>query len=54
MQQGGIETRFLGLAWDEPTALKNPELWLLVSGLWLMVTGWLQVDSGIVMASGSP
>ncbi len=37
-----------------PTALKNPELWLLVSGFWLMVTRWLQVDSGIVMASGSP
>jgi hypothetical protein len=36
------------------TALKNPELWLVVSGFWLMVTGWLQVDSGIVMASGSP
>jgi hypothetical protein len=36
------------------TALKNPELWLVVSGFWLMVTGWMQVDSGIVMASGSP
>jgi len=38
----------------EGTALKNPELWLVVSGFWLMVTGWLQVDSGIVMASGRP
>jgi hypothetical protein len=37
-----------------PTALKNLELWLSVSGFWLMVTRWLQVDSGIVMASGGP
>jgi hypothetical protein len=37
----------------EATALKNPELWLPVSGFWLMVTGWLQVGSGIVMASGN-
>ena len=40
--------------WVAATALKNPELWLVVSGFWLMVTGWMQVDSGIVMASGSP
>lgn len=25
-----------------------------MSGFWLMVTRWLQADSGIVMASGSP
>ena len=43
-----------GAAGVDGTALKNLELWLLVSGFWLMVTRWLQVDSGIVMASGSP
>jgi hypothetical protein len=40
--------------WGHPTALKNPEQWLLVSGFWLMVTGWLQVDSGVVMVPGRP
>ncbi len=37
----------------DPTALKFPGLWLFVSGFWLMVTGWLQVDRGIVMEPGS-
>jgi hypothetical protein len=58
--RSGLEERALrgagrgSLLRGEPTALKNPELWLVVSGFWLMVTGWMQVDSGIVMASGSP
>ena len=36
------------------TALKFPELWLLVSGFRLRVTNWRHVDSGGVMDSGSP